>query len=303
MALNSIAYAQKYASELDKTIVQEAVTGFFADNALKTQFVGANTVLVPDLDFVGLGDYDRDNGFPQGRITVENTSYTLVQDRGRELQLDRMDLDETGVANLAGQVLKEYVRTQVAPEMDAYNLSKLASVATGKGHTETFSADKVFEIFNNMVIGIQAQAGFDEELVCFVNSAAYAAFMNSSDLSKSITVSDFKKGEVDIKVKSINGIALIPVADNRMKTEYTFDAGTTTITGGFKPKEGAQNINMLILPKSGASLVKKTEKLRIFEPDQNQDADAYLFQYRVYYDIFVKKSRLDHIYVATSTSA
>jgi hypothetical protein len=184
--------------------------------------------------------------------------------------------------------------------MDAYNLSKLASVATDKGHTETFAADKVFEIFNKMVIAIQAQAGFGEELVCFVNSATYAAFMNSPELSKSITVSDFKQGEVDTKVKSINGIALIPVADNRMKTAYDFNGGTKTDEGGFAPAENAQNINMLILPKSGASLVKKTEKLRIFEPDQNQDADAYLFQYRVYYDIFVKKSRLDHIYVATS---
>lgn len=303
MALNSLAIAQKYASELDKAIIQEAVTGFFADNALKAQFVGANTVLIPDLEFVGLGNYDRDNGFPQGRITVTNTSYTLEQDRGRELQLDRMDMDETGVANLAGQVLKEYVRTQVAPEMDAYNLSKLASVATNKGHTETFSASKAFEIFNKMVIGIQAQAGFGEELVCFVDSAAYAAFMNSPELSKSITVSDFKQGEVSTKVKSINDITLIPVADDRMKTAYKFDGGTDTTKGGFAPAGDAQNINMLILPKSGASLVKKTEKLRIFEPDQNQDADAYLFQYRVYYDIFVKKSRFDHIYVATSPSA
>lgn len=300
MALNSLAIAQKYASELDKVIVQEAVTGFFADNAFKTQFVGAKTVLVPDLDFVGLGNYDRDNGFPQGRITIENTSYRLERDRGRELQLDRMDMDETGVANLAGQVLKEFVRTQAAPEMDAYNLSKLASVAIDKGHVKTFSADEVFKLFNEMVIGIQSQAGFGEELVCFANPAAYAAFMNSKELSKSITVSDFKQGEVNTKVKSINDIALIPVADNRMKTAYTFDEGTDTKKGGFAPAGDAQNINMLILPKSAASLVKKTEKLRIFEPDQNQDADAYLFQYRVYYDIFVKKSRLDHIYVATS---
>ena len=81
MALNSITYASKYAAELDKMIVQKAVTGFFADNIMKAQFVGAHTVLIPDIDFVGLGDYDRDNGFPQGKTAITNTSYTLAKDR------------------------------------------------------------------------------------------------------------------------------------------------------------------------------------------------------------------------------
>ena len=46
-------------------------------------------------------------------------------------------MDETGVANLAGQILKEYIRTKVAPEMDAYVLSKLAKVASDKSHKTT----------------------------------------------------------------------------------------------------------------------------------------------------------------------
>ena len=144
MALNSLEYAQKFASELDKVVVQKSATGFFADNVLKAQFVGAKTVLIPSIDFVGLGDYDRDNGFPQGKITISNDPYTLAKDRGRELQLDRMDMDETGVAGLAGQTLKEYVRTQVVPEMDAYNLSKLAGVAKTHGTTKTFTATDVY---------------------------------------------------------------------------------------------------------------------------------------------------------------
>ena len=85
-----------------------------------------------------------------------------------------------------------------------------------------------------------------------------------------------------------------------MKTAYTFDAGHTALTGGFNVSEEAQTVNMLMMAKSGASLVKKTENLRIFAPEKNQDADAYLFQYRLYYDVFVKKSRLDHIGVAVS---
>lgn len=298
MALNSIEYATKFAGELDKVVTQKSVTGFFADNVLTAKFVGAKTVLLPDLDFVGLGDYDRDNGFPQGKITVTNTSYELKNDRGRELQLDRMDMDESGVANLAGQTLKEFVRTQVVPEMDAYNISKLYSVAEAKGNTSAFDGTKVYAQFVEMANAIQAKAGFDQELVCFMDPTAYAALMNAPELQKMIIVSDFKQGEIDLKVKKINDIAVIPVTADRMKSAYDFDAGSLSTSGGFTVSDGAKDVRMLMLPKEAASLVKKTEQLRIFAPDQNQEADAYLFQYRVYYDIFVKKSGAEHIFAS-----
>ncbi len=300
MALNSIAYASKYASELDKEIIQKSTTGFFEDSSLKANFVGAHTVVMPDIEFIGLGDYDKDNGFPQGKTTISQTSYTLSKDRGREFQIDRMDMDETGIANLAGNVLKEFIRTEVAPEMDAYNLSKLAGVASTKSHTVTYADSTVYAQLNTLINNVQAETGFDEDIVAFLEPSAYAALMTSSEISRQIVISDFKKGEINTKVKSLNGVALIPVAANRMKTSYTFDAGESATAGGFSAAPEAKTIHMLVMPKMGAKLVKKTEKLRIFTPDQNLGADAYLFQYRLYYDIFVKKSRLNHIYAALS---
>ena len=296
MALNTLEFATKFAGELDKMIVQKAVTGFFADNTLRAKFVGAKTVIIPDIDFVGLADYDRDNGFSKGKMTVAHTSYELTQDRARSLQIDREDMDETGVANLAGQIMGEYIRTKVVPEMDAYTLSKLAGIAVEKANTKTLDLAKVYAQFVELVNGVQAKAGFDAELVAFVNADVYAAFMNSTEIQKHITISDFKQGEINLKVKKINDVVLIPVADDRMKTAYEDDS----TNGGLKPTSTAKNIGMLVLPKNSASLVKKSEKIRVFEPDTNQDADAYKFDYRVYYDTFVKKSNLDFIAAAIS---
>ena len=296
MALNTLEFATKFAGELDKMIVQKAVTGFFADNTLRAKFVGAKTVIIPDIDFVGLADYDRDNGFSKGKMTVAHTSYELTQDRARSLQIDREDMDETGVANLAGQIMGEYIRTKVVPEMDAYTLSKLAGIAVEKANTKTLDLTKVYAQFVELVNGVQAKAGFDAELVAFVNADVYAAFMNSTEIQKHITISDFKQGEINLKVKKINDVVLIPVADDRMKTAYEDDS----TNGGLKPTSTAKNIGMLVLPKNSASLVKKSEKIRVFEPDTNQDADAYKFDYRVYYDTFVKKSNLDFIAAAIS---
>lgn len=294
MAINSIETAKRYSDELDKLFAQKSATGFFADNTFGAKFVGAKTVLVPDIDFQGLADYDRDNGFTKGAITVANSSYTMAMDRARSLQIDREDLDETGIASLAGKVLGEYVRTKVVPECDAYVLSKLGTLAESRSNVlADGDITKPYEALVKLINAVQEEVGYDEELVAFVDSYFYAKLQNSSEISRMITVSDFKQGEISLKVKSINGVTLIPVVSERMKTEYTF---LTSNAGGFTPKNTAREIYMLVCPKSGAHLVKKTENMRVFTPEQNIDADAYKFDYRIYYDVFVKKSGLDSIW-------
>ena len=296
MSLNDLKFATKFAGELDKMIVQKSATGFFADNLLRAKFVGAKTVVMPDVDFVGLADYDRNDGFSKGKMTVAHTSYELTQDRARSLQIDREDMDETGIANLAGQIMGEYVRTKVVPEMDSYTLSKLAKIAGDNSNTTTLNTSKVYNQLTTLVNGVQAKAGFDTEMVAFVNADVYAALMNTTEIQRHITISDFKQGEINLKVKKINDVSIIPVPNDRMKTVYENDSEN----GGLKPSDTAKDIGILVLPKSAASLVKKSEKIRVFEPDTNQEADAYKFDYRIYYDVFVKKSNIEHISAAVT---
>ncbi len=293
MSINSVENAVRYSGELDKMFAQKSATGFFADNALATKFVGAKTVIIPDVNFQGLADYDRDTGFSRGAITVSNASYTMAMDRARSLQIDREDMDETGVASLAGKILGEYVRTKVVPECDAYVISKLAGLAKSRANLIEGDITAPYEALINLINEVQAVVGYDEELVAFIDSHIFAALQNSSEISKMITVSDFKQGEVNLKVKSLNGVTLIPVVSERMKSAYTFQ---NNAAGGFVPADNAHNIYMLVCPKKGAHLVKKTENMRIFTPEQNIDADAYKFDYRIYYDVFVAKSGLDAIW-------
>ncbi len=293
MSINSISSAEMYSGELDRVFEAKSATAFFADNALRTKFVGAKTVIIPDVDFEGLADYDRNSGFSNGAVSVSGTSYTMTMDRARSLTIDREDMDETGIANLAGKVLGEYVRTKVVPECDAYTLSKLGSTAETKGNLIDGDLAKPYEAFVKLVNQVQSVAGYDEELVCFMDSNAYAALMASDEITRVITVSDFKQGEMNLKVKSINGIAVIPVVSERMKTAYNFKNDSI---GGFAPAEGASAIYMLVLPKSAAHLVKKTEKMRVFTPEQNTTADAYKFDYRIYYDVFVKAAASESIW-------
>lgn len=302
MSVNTLATASRYTGELDKIFTQRSAVAFLADNNLRARFVGAKTVIMPDIDFVGLADYNRDTGFSRGAVTVAQTSYTLSKDRGRSFSIDREDMDEAGVMNLAGQVLSEFIRTEVAPEVDAYTLSKLASVAETNSHATDYDAAKALEQLCGVIGSLQAEVGYDADIVAFIDSTMKAAIENDEKIGRQIIVSDFKQGELNLRVKYLNGVALIPVQDSRMKSAYTFNAGAAENAGGFTADERAKDLHAIVLPKNGASLVKKSETLRIFTPEQNIKADAYQFDYRLYYDAFVKKSEQKHIYTLQSAA-
>ncbi len=288
---NVFEYANKYANELDKMIVQESKTGFLADGKFKARFTGARTVNVPQLDFDGLGDYDRETGYSKGGTNFNYTAFTLEQERSKQLVIDAQDADESGMSSLTGKVVGEYTRTKVNPEIDAYVLSKLYAVANEKGHTTAYDAKKAATLMIDAINSAEAASGYtNEQMVAFVDPVMYAALMTSQELQHSITVSDFEQGDADLKVKNLNGCAIIPVAADRMRTAYDF---TDT---GFSATGDAGKIRAIVMPKSAASLVKKVDKVDIFTPDIVQDMDAYKINFRLYYDCFVTNNKKNLIF-------
>lgn len=300
--VNSIEFNKKLSDQLDKKLVQESVVGIFADNALKAKFIGAQTVLIPNAEMTGMGDYDREKGFAKGAITIKNTPFTLQMDRSITFNIDDQDMDESGVAETMAGYMAQFVEEHAAPEVDAYTMSKLAALAVNKQHTVAGTpASQAYKMITEAIAKVQNKIGYNKKLVAFVDSTFYAALMNTPEIARHITVGEFKHGEVSTKVKMINDVAIIPVTDDRMKTAYDFHSGSVdgSEPGGFEPQENAQSIGLLVLPQKGCSLVKKTEKTRIFTPEQNLNADAWKGDYRVYYDALVKKSYEDAIYAYT----
>ena len=293
MSLNLENISVKMTDEMDKAVEQKPVTGFMADNNLRGKFVGAKTVMIPAMNISGLGDYDRDTGFVSGTVSVSAKPYTLAMDRGRSFQLDREDHDESGIAELAGQIMGEFVRTKVVPEVDAYVLSKLAGYAYNENQVvEGNPATDAYAMLTEAIANAQNQVGYDEELVAFVDGKMLNALQNSEEISRHLVMNDFKKGELHTQVTSLNGVAILPVPDSRMKTAYDFYDGTTAgqEDGGFKPAVNAKSIGLLLVPRRAASLIKKTEQVRCFDPAHNLKADAWKLDYRLYYDVVLKDS-------------
>lgn len=295
---NTISYAGKYAGELDKMIVQEAKTGFLADNVFKAKFSGAKTVYLPEISMVGLGNYNRNEGFAKGEVSLTHTQYTLNQERSRQLFIDAQDADESGVPDLAGMLVGEYTRTQVIPEIDAYSISKLYSVANEKGNVSEFTEDKAVKILLGVINGAEAAMEYDgsTSLVALVDPTLYNLLMTSQELQRNIATDDFKQGEISLKVKNLNGCAIIPVAAGRMKSAYEFDDGTDASKGGFTVAAGAKSVHAVVLPKDSASLIKKVDKVDMHGLGEDINRDGYTINYRLYYDLIVKNSRKGTIF-------
>ena len=299
MSINNIAFATKFATELDKLLVQKSQAAILEDKGMAAKFVGAHEVKLPVIGFAGLGDYDKDTGFAKGAVSVTQQVFTLEKDRARSFSIDREDMDETGIANLAASVMSEFVRTKVAPEVDAYTFSTIATKANGAGQTVALGegetlAKNVYGLIANAIGKVNDATGFTgEEIILYVNPTVYAALMATPEIHRHLRVDEFKHGEISTKVQKIDNAIIVPVSDNRMKTAYNFG------NDGFEVAGGAESVGIIAMPRNAAMLVKKTEKIRTFSPDVNQTADAYKFDYRLYYDVLVKDSMKGTIYTYT----
>jgi len=295
---NNISYANKYAGEIDKLITQGTKTGFLADSALKAKFTGAKGVYIPELTMVGLGNHTRGGSFTASDINLVHTLYEMKQERQRQLYIDAQDVDESGVPGLVGQMVGEYNRQHVIPEIDAYNISTMFAIAKEKGNTKGYAEATAVADFLGLINSAEAAMEYDgsTQLVALVDPTLYNVLMTSAELQRHIVTSDFKQGEINLKVKNLNGCNIIPVAAGRMKSEFIFDTGADPAKGGFTPAEGAKDVRALVLPTDSASLVKKVDKVDVHAPGKDVNRDGYVINFRLYYDLFVKNSRKHTIF-------
>ena len=108
MAINTLATATLFQNTLDKVAVREAVTGWMDANAGQVIYNGGAEVKIPKMSVQGLGDYDRDNGYQQGGVTLEYETRRMTQDRGRKFQLDPIDINENNFVTTAAAVMGEF---------------------------------------------------------------------------------------------------------------------------------------------------------------------------------------------------
>jgi hypothetical protein len=290
----SIELAEKFQPILDEVYERESVTARLDAPTKPVNFGGADTVNVFKTDVIGLGTYSRADGYPSGQITATWEALQLTKQRGRAFTIDRMDDEETlGMA--FGTLVNEFIRTEVAPEVDATRFAAYATDA-GLGTTGTLAA--AADVLAAIDVGAAALDDAkvpNEGRLLFLASPIYRLLMQS------VTRSLANESSFDRRLQQLDDMGVIPVPQDRFYTAISLNAGATVDAGGYA-SDGA-DINFMILHPTAVLQVKKHDNIKIFSPDVNQSSDGWLFQYRLYHDAFVYDNKTEGIYVHSEASS
>jgi len=287
---NDITCFKNYIDNLDDVYKEASKSSVLdGDSTLVQAGSNAKEIVIPKMSMDGLGDYSRNGGYVGGDVTLTNETVTCNYDRGRSFTVDSMDNAETaGVA--FGKLSAEFIRTKVAPELDAFRFAKLSAEAGAKVSGTLSSGTDVQAAL------ITAQNAMDEKEVptesriLFITPTLYNAFVNLDTTKSREVLASFAQ--------------VVKVPQSRFYTTIKLNDGTTEgeTTGGYTPiaTVGATQsklINFLVVEKSAAIQFQKHTVSKIISPDANQTSDGWKFCYRDYGIADVYENKTDGVYL------
>lgn len=266
---NAIETAKSYVPLLDEVYALSVLTSDL-DGApeLVQQGANANELIIPKMTMQGLADYSRNSGYVKGDVTMTNETVKCNFDRGRMFTIDTMDDLET--AGLAfGRLAGEFIRTKVAPELDAFRFASYSAIS-GVGKKEETLADGS-AVIAALRAGITAM---DEAEVPETDRFLYITptlhgMVSDLDTTKSREV--------------LNGFSkVVKVPQSRFYTAIDqLSGGSSEEEGGYKKAASAADLNFMIVHKPAVIQFHKHAAPKIITPEANQEGDAYKYGYRL----------------------
>lgn len=277
---NTINLVTKFQPLLDEVYQAASLTGDLENSAVK--FDGSKTVKVLKLAVPALGAYTRNSGYTAGNVTADWEAFTLTQDRGTEFSVDAMDDEET--MNMTfGNASSEFIRVSVTPQVDAYRFATMAS-AEGIGATAAAltTGDAAIKAISTGMTAMDEAQVTQEGRILYITPTLHQLIQDMETYKSKNILSRFSK------------IVLVP--------QSRFYSKVAISNTGFAKAEGGKNLNFMIVDPKATFAVAKHKKLKVFSPDVNQKGDDYLFQYRLYHDMFVYPQKAAGVYAHSSTT-
>lgn len=271
---NNITKFKKYISLLDEVYKQASLTSILdSDPQTAQQGANANEIVIPKLSMDGLANYDRNSGYVKGSVTLTNETVQFNYERGRKFSVDAMDNEETaGVA--FGKLASEFLRTKVAPELDAFRFAQYAGTTgiskVSAGATLTTGAT-VIEALRAAINKMDEDEVPYEGRILFI-TPTLKGLVDDLDSNKSREV-----------MGAFSNIVKVP--QSRFYTQITLLDGSTSgqTAGGYtKTASTGADINFMIIHPSALMQYPKHTVNKIISPEENQIDDSWMFFYRAY---------------------
>ena len=288
-------YVEKDGAMLDQKITEGLVTTAIG-NADVNLVAGGQSFTLRTISTSGLQNHTRGKGYNEGTVTDSKKVYTMGQDRDVEFFIDQQDVDETNQELAMANISNTFITEHVQPELDAYRFSKMLTTAQGTGQVDNTKLTKsnVYGAIKDAIMPLRKYG--PQSIVGFVSSDTMNKLEQSTEFTRTITNQNVGNTVLESRITSIDGVQLIEVWDGaRVMSKYDF-------TNGFAATSDAQNINFMFVSKPSVIQVVKENAVYLFAPGEHTEGDGYLYQNRLYHDLFVRESRKDGI-VANVTAA
>ena len=290
----NVNYAAEYSQALAQAYPYLSYFGdiWASENSNRYRSGIGKTMYIPSITVKGAVAADRDQitGTFNRNWNNEYQAVTLQMDREWDTLVDPMDMTETNdVANLAN-ITRAFVEMQKVPEMDAFLASKLASFASAYGgtSTESLTSSSILTEWDKAVAYMTNQRVNRDRVISYMTPGTYKLLKQATGMTRFIEVTNGIR-DVDRNIARLDGVRVIEVPDDMMKTAYTFTEGWAVDT------LNAAQINFLLVDPMAVAAPIKYEVSMMSAPTA-QNKGKYLYYERYYYGAFILDQRQAGIY-------
>lgn len=290
--MNNITLAKKYSALLDEVYKNAAVTAVLeSDPSLAREGANANEIVIPKLDMDGLADYSRTSGYVEGDVSLTWETAAYNYERGRMFSVDNMDNEETQNSAF-GRLAGEFLRTKVAPEIDAFRFAQYASApGVGSAEGDLTSGEAAVAAIRAAVSEMDEAEVPSDGRILFI-TPTLRGLIEDMDTTKSRAV--FAGFDMVITVPQTRFYTKVDLLDGTSEDEKA---------GGYTKAEGGSEINFMIIHRGAVLQFTKNIVPKIINPEINPDADSWKYGYRSYGLCDVFDNKVKGIYVHSKAAA
>ena len=295
-----------YAAEYSRALAQGyPYLSYFAallagNNSNKYRSGMGKTMYIPSIQTSGAVDVNRNQITGTFNRNWNNVWQAVELDMDREWNtlVDPMDITESNDVATIANITEAFVRFQKLPEMDAYIASKLASFASQFGGVSTASltSSTALSVWDDALAYMTNQRVNRDRCVAYMTPDAYKLFKQATGLTRFVEVANGIQ-PVDRNIARLDGVQIVEVPADMMKTVYDF-------TEGWAIGDGAAQINFIIVDPEAVAVPIKYETAMLSAPTA-QSKGKYLYYERYYYGAFCLNQRQAGVYahLASAPSA
>jgi hypothetical protein len=246
------------------------------------------TMYIPSLEVAGAHAVNRDQITGTFNRNWDNSlqPVTLQMDREWDTLVDPMDIDETNMVASIANITRTFIEQQKVPEMDAFLSTILYAAVTPD--TTALTAANILTTWDGYLESLANARVNRDRVVAYIEPGTYKLLKEAAGLTRFVDTNTGIRG-VDRNVARLDGVELVEVPADLMKSAYVFTTGWVAATG-------AKQIHMILVDPEAVAAPIKYETSMVSAPTA-QSKGKYLYYERYYYGAFALNNRKGGIIV------